>query len=140
MAKTPWPRAKGLPLIKQLCVRIKVPNEYKDLALLVSDQHQNIHNAFELRAETLLKILDKADAWRKPQRLAQLLLCCEADMKGRTGFEQQDYPQAGYVNAAYEAAKNVPVKAIIEAGYQGAEIKTQLQIERIACIEKLKPS
>ncbi|QLE84538.1 multifunctional CCA addition/repair protein [Shewanella sp. Scap07] len=138
-----WPKhhghgQKGLPLIKQLCARIKVPNEYKDLALLVSDQHQNIHNAFELRAETLLKILDKADVWRKPQRLAQLLLCCEADMKGRTGFEQQDYPQADYVNAAYEAAKNVPVKAIIEAGYQGADIKTQLQIERIACIEKVK--
>ncbi|WP_394199991.1 multifunctional CCA addition/repair protein [Shewanella waksmanii] len=138
-----WPKhhghgQKGLPLIKQLCSRVKVPNEYRDLALLVSDQHQNIHNAFELRAETLLKILDKADVWRKPQRLTQLLLCCEADIKGRTGFEDQSYPQAEYVLNAYRAANEVPVKAIIEAGYQGAEIKVQLQNARIMSVEKVK--
>ncbi|MGL5395238.1 MAG: multifunctional CCA addition/repair protein, partial [Shewanella sp.] len=72
---------KGLPLIKALCERLRVPNEYRDLALLVSDQHQNVHQAFELRAETIIKIFDKADFWRKPERLNQLLLACIADMR-----------------------------------------------------------
>ena len=95
---------KGLPLIKALCERFRVPNEYRDLALLVSDQHQNIHNAYELRAETIVKLFDKADFWRKPHRLQQLLLSCEADAKGRTGFELSPYPQASYILQCFKAA------------------------------------
>ncbi|MCG9753844.1 multifunctional CCA addition/repair protein [Shewanella insulae] len=129
---------KGLPLIRTLCERFRVPNDYRDLALLVSDQHQNIHNAFELRAETLVKLFDKADLWRKPERLPQLLLACEADSKGRTGLEQRPYPQADYVSQCFELARSVEIKPIIEAGYKGADIKTQLQKQRIAAIAQYK--
>ncbi len=122
---------KGLAPIKALCQRLRVPNEYRDLALLVSDQHQNVHKAFELRAQTLIKLFDKADLWRKPQRLSQLLLSCEADSKGRMGFEKSDYPQAEYLTKAFKLANNVATKPIIEAGFKGADIKHELIRQRI---------
>lgn len=129
---------KGLPVIKKLCERIRVPNEFRELALLVSDQHQNIHNAFELRAETIVKIFDKADFWRKPERLNKLLVACHADIRGRTGFELADYPQASYLKACFDAAQEVDVQAIIGQGFTGAEIKNQLNKARIEAVKETK--
>ncbi|MCE9677922.1 multifunctional CCA addition/repair protein [Shewanella sp. AS1] len=129
---------KGLTPIRDLCQRIRVPNEYRDLALLVSDQHQNIHNAFELKPQTIIKLFDKADFWRKPQRLQQLLLACEADMKGRVGFEQSQYPQADYLNQCFQLAQNVAVKGIVEAGFKGAEIKGELFKQRVELLAEYK--
>lgn len=141
--KQDWPKhyghgQKGLPAIKKLCARIKVPNDYRDLALLVSDQHQNIHNAFELRAETIVKLFDKADFWRKPQRLTDLLLCCHGDIRGRTGFEHALYPQAEYLQQCYQLATQVDVQSIIAEGHQGAQIKNQLQLKRIQRVNDFK--
>ena len=141
--KEHWPKhhghgQKGLPVIKKQCERLRVPNEYRDLALLVSDQHQNVHQAFELRAETIVKVFDKADFWRKPERLNQLLLACIADMRGRTGFEHQAYPQSDYLNACFLAANNVDIKAIIAAGFQGGQIKQALNLRRIDNVEQVK--
>ncbi len=129
---------KGIAPIKALCARIKVPNEYKDLALIVSDQHQNIHNIEELRPETLIKLFDKADLWRKPHRLAQIILACESDARGRLGLESQPYPQAELFTLAFKRASSVHVKPIIDAGFQGAEIKQQLQIQRIEVVSEVK--
>jgi tRNA nucleotidyltransferase (CCA-adding enzyme) len=128
----------GLALIKTLCTRIKVPNEYRDLALLVSDQHQNIHNIDQLRPETLIKIFDKADLWRKPHRLEQLAKACEADSRGRLGLENNPYPQAKYLEMSFKAASSIDVKPIIEAGFKGAEIKQQLQMKRINIVTEFK--
>jgi tRNA nucleotidyltransferase (CCA-adding enzyme) len=141
--KQDWPKhyghgQKGLTVIKKLCERIRVPNEYRDLALLVSDQHQNVHNAFELRAETIIKLFDKGDFWRKPQRLTELLLCCHGDMRGRSGSEQAQYPQAEYLQHCYQLASNVDVQSIITAGFQGSQIKNQLQLKRIKTINTFK--
>jgi tRNA nucleotidyltransferase (CCA-adding enzyme) len=141
--KQDWPKhyghgQKGLPLIKSLCQRLRIPNEYRDLALLVSDQHQNIHNAFELRAETIVKLFDKGDFWRKPQRLTELLLCCHGDIRGRSGSEQATYPQAEYLEHCYQLASNVDVQSIIAAGYQGSQIKDQLQLKRAEAVNNYK--
>lgn len=141
--KEHWPKhhghgQKGLPVIKSLCERLRIPNEYRDLALLVSDQHQNVHQAFELRSETIIKLFDKADFWRKPERLEQLLLACIADMRGRTGFEHHAYPQGDYLSACFLAANTVDVKAIITAGFQGAQIKQALNSKRIEVVEQVK--
>ena len=141
--KEHWPKhhghgQKGLPVIKSLCERLRIPNEYRDLALLVSDQHQNVHQAFELRSETIIKLFDKADFWRKPERLKQLLLACLADMRGRTGFEHHAYPQGDYLSACFLAANTVDVKAIIAAGFQGAQIKQALNSKRIEVVEQVK--
>lgn len=129
---------KGLAPIKALCARIKVPNEYRDLALLVSDLHQNIHNIDQLRPDTLIKMFNKADLWRKPQRLEQIALACEADARGRLGLESEAYPQASYFKHVFEAANSVAVKPIIDAGFKGAEIKQQLQIKRIEIVSEVK--
>lgn len=141
--KQDWPKhhghgQKGLAAIKKLCQRIRVPNEYRDLALLVSDQHQNIHNAFELRAETIIKLFDKADFWRKPQRLTDLLLCCHGDIRGRTGFEEAEYPQAEYLQHCLQLANQVDVQSIIAEGHQGAAIKSQLQLKRTERVNEYK--
>lgn len=141
--KEKWPSHKGhgvlgLQAIKDLCLRLRVPNECRDLALLVSEHHTIIHNAFELKASTLVKLMDKNDAWRKPQRFLQMLQCCIADSKGRTGFEDKDYPSADYVWQAFQAAQKVDVQDIIKQGYKGAEIKEALLQARIDAINAYK--
>lgn len=138
--KDKWPSHKGhgflgLPVIKALCLRLRVPNECRDLALLVSEHHSTIHNAFELKAATLCDLMGKNDAWRKPNRFLQMLQCCVADSKGRTGFEEKDYPSADYVWTAFQAAEQVDVQDIIKQGFKGAEIKEALRQARIEAIK-----
>jgi len=129
---------KGLAVIKKFCKRLKVPNECRDLALLVSEHHTNIHSAFELRASTMVKIMDKCDAWRKPQRFQQMLQCCIADSKGRTGFELLPYPTADYMWRAFQQALQVDIQAIIGQGFQGVEIKNKLNEQRIHLVQVFK--
>jgi tRNA nucleotidyltransferase (CCA-adding enzyme) len=141
--KDKWPSHRGhgllgLKVIKKFCSRLRVPNECRDLALLVSEHHTIIHSAFELRASTLIKLMDKNDAWRKPQRFQQMLQCCVADSKGRAGFENNDYPTADYVWQAFQAAEKVNVQEIIKRGFVGAEIKAALQEARIAKVQAYK--
>ncbi|WP_063669484.1 multifunctional CCA addition/repair protein [Aliivibrio fischeri] len=135
-----WPSHKlhchtGIKLIKRLCDRVRVPNDYRDLALLVCEHHSNIHRAAELRAQTFIKIFDKMDVWRKPERLAPILLCCQADHAGRLGLEAQPYPQKKRFEAAFDAAKNVEVKDVVAAGFKGPEIREELSKRRIEAIK-----
>ncbi|WP_305843617.1 multifunctional CCA addition/repair protein [Photobacterium leiognathi] len=124
----------GIKPIKALCQRLRVPNEYRDLALLVCEQHTKIHHAEEMRADTFIKIFDQIDAWRKPERVAQLATCCRADARGRTHFEQTPYPQADIFQAVFAIAQQVDVKAIVAAGFKGAEIREQLAAKRIEVV------
>ena len=138
-----WPSHKGhglrgLAVIKAFCKRLKVPNDCRDLALLVSEHHTHIHSAFELKASTMVGIMDKCDAWRKPQRFQQMLQCCIADSKGRTGFELLPYPTADYMWEAFQAALNSNVQTLIEQGFQGVEIKQQLTTQRIMLVQAYK--
>ncbi|WP_070972422.1 multifunctional CCA addition/repair protein [Vibrio sonorensis] len=140
--KEEWPSHKmhchtGLALIKKLCERVRIPNEYKELALMVCEQHSNIHRAEELKPATKLKILNKFDVWRKPERLESILLCCQADSLGRTGFEQSDYPQKEIFLSAYQAALKVDVQSIIAEGIKGAAIRTELDKRRATAIAEL---
>ncbi|PMM04115.1 multifunctional CCA tRNA nucleotidyl transferase/2'3'-cyclic phosphodiesterase/2'nucleotidase/phosphatase [Vibrio kanaloae] len=135
-----WPSHKmhchtGLKIIKKLCDRVRVPNEFRDLALLVCDQHSNIHRAGELKPTTFLKVLNKFDVWRKPERLNDILLCCQADHAGRKGLETQPYPQKARFEAAYQAALQVEVKAIIADGFQGKDIREEQEKRRATAIE-----
>lgn len=137
-----WPSHKmhchtGLKLIKQLCERVRVPNEYRDLALMVCEQHSNIHRAAELRPETKLKVLNKFDVWRKPERLQDILLCCMADSRGRTGHEEIDYPQKAIFEQAYQAALSVDVQSIIQDGFKGADIREEMEKRRVTAIKEL---
>ncbi|SMY17849.1 multifunctional CCA addition/repair protein [Photobacterium aquimaris] len=125
----------GIKPIKKLCQRIKVPNEYRDLALLVCAQHTKIHHAQEMRANTFITIFDQIDGWRKPERIAQLATCCRADARGRQGLEDTLYPQADILIAVFDIAQAVSVKPIIAAGFTGADIKHQLAQSRIAAVD-----
>ncbi|EOG7735353.1 multifunctional CCA addition/repair protein [Vibrio cholerae] len=137
-----WPRHKlhchtGLNIIESLCERIRVPNEFRDLALAVCAQHSNIHRADELKPATKLKVLGLLDVWRKPERLEQVLLCCEADHRGRLGLESEPYPQREIFLRAYQAALGVEVQAVIADGFQGKQIKEELDKRRVSAIEAL---
>ena len=134
-----WPSHKmhcrsGLKIIKALCERIRVPNDYRDLALMVCEQHSNIHRAAELKPATKLKILNQFDVWRKPARLEEILLCCMADSRGRTGHEQIDYPQKSIFERAYQAALTVDPQAIIADGFKGAAIREEMEKRRIEAV------
>jgi tRNA nucleotidyltransferase (CCA-adding enzyme) len=138
-----WPshrghEKRGLEPINALCDRLKVPNECRELALMMSEFHSHIHHAFELKPSTILGMLNRCDAWRKPQRFEDLLITCVADARGRTGFESSDYPNADYIWQAYKAALSVEVKDIVEAGYQGAKIKQELDQRRTAVVSLFK--
>ncbi|GAB2636738.1 multifunctional CCA addition/repair protein [Vibrio panuliri] len=134
-----WPSHKmhchtGVKIIKSLCQRVRVPNEYRDLALMVCEQHSNIHRAAELKPATKLKILNKFDVWRKPERLNDILLCCMADHQGRKGLEHIDYPQKAIFEAAFQAALSVQVKDIIADGFKGAAIREEMEKRRVEAI------
>ncbi|OFJ31054.1 multifunctional CCA addition/repair protein [Vibrio cholerae] len=137
-----WPSHKlhchtGLNIIESLCERIRVPNEFRDLALAVCAQHSNIHRADGLKPATKLKVLGLLDVWRKPERLEQVLLCCEADHRGRLGLESEPYPQREIFQRAYQAALGVAVQAVIADGFQGKQIKEELDKRRVSAIEDL---
>lgn len=127
----------GLKVIESLCDRIRVPNEFRDLALAVCAQHSNIHRADELKPATKLKVLGLLDVWRKPERLEQVLLCCEADHRGRLGLEDKPYPQRDIFLRAYQAALSVEVQAVIRDGFQGKQIKEELDKRRIQAISEV---
>lgn len=140
--KEEWPSHKmhchtGIGIIKQLCERVRIPNEFRELALLVCEQHSNIHRAAELKPSTKLKVLDKLDVWRKPERLNEVLLCCQADHAGRLGCEDNPYPQRERFTHAYHAALTVNVQQIIAEGFQGKAIKDELNRRRIQAIAAL---
>uniref|UniRef100_A0A486XS69 Multifunctional CCA protein n=1 Tax=Rheinheimera sp. BAL341 TaxID=1708203 RepID=A0A486XS69_9GAMM len=128
----------GLPLINQLCDRLRVPNDCRVLALQVCEFHQLVHRARELKSGTVLKLFNALDIWRKPERLDDLLLCCTADLRGRTGFEQAAYPQAGYLQTLANVARQVTARELVAQGLTGEAIKQGLQRSRLAAIKAAK--
>jgi tRNA nucleotidyltransferase (CCA-adding enzyme) len=125
----------GLPLVEQFSQRLKVSKEALHLAKLTCRYHGNVHNAFELKASTIVSLLDKCDAWRKPQRLQQMLLACEADSRGRTGFEQLAYPQASYLWHCFEQANTITVTPLLEQNLTGKAIGEALHQMRVQAVK-----
>ncbi|MFW0766285.1 multifunctional CCA addition/repair protein [Trabulsiella odontotermitis] len=137
--KALWPRhhghgPAGVKLVEQLCARLRVPNEMRDLAKVVAEFHDLIHTFPILKPATIVKLFDSLDAWRKPQRVEQLALTSEADVRGRTGFEACDYPQGRLLREAWEVAKSVANKEVIDAGFKGPEIREELTRRRIQAV------
>ncbi|EEB1957072.1 multifunctional CCA addition/repair protein [Salmonella enterica] len=138
-----WPRhhghgPAGVKLVEQLCQRLRVPNDLRDLAKLVAEYHDLIHTFPILQPKTIVKLFDAIDAWRKPQRVEQIALTSEADVRGRTGFEASDYPQGRWLREAWQVAQAVPTKGVVEAGFKGIEIREELTKRRIAAVASWK--
>ena len=103
----PGHERRGKTLIKVMADRLPVPRACRDLGLLVAEYHTHCHRALELRNDTIVKLFEKVDAFRRTERFEQFLVACEADARGRTGFEQRDYPQAAHLREAFVAASAV---------------------------------
>ncbi|WP_283151265.1 multifunctional CCA addition/repair protein [Silvimonas soli] len=114
--------AKGVPLVEKFCERIRAPSDCRDLAIMVCRDHTNVHRALELRAETVLALLQRCDGLRKPDRFGQMLDACEADARGRLGFESRAYPQAAYLRDLLAAARGVDAGAIAQSAPDKAQI------------------
>jgi len=140
-----WPRHPGheersVALIETLADRLRLPSDYRELAGIVARFHGNVHRAQELRPATILEMFERADAFRRPERFAQALLACEADARGRTGFERREYPQRTYLATAREAAAAVRPRASELAGGDGSRIAAGLRRDRLAAIAACRPA
>jgi tRNA nucleotidyltransferase (CCA-adding enzyme) len=136
-----WPRHvahehRSVPLIDQLCARLRIPNAFRDLARLVGRHHLIMHKADEVRPSTLLDLLEHLDAFRRPDRVEQFILACEADARGRKGLEDRDYPQAELVRRAHAAARSVSLAEAVREGLNGEQIGQRMHQERVAAITR----
>ena len=136
-----WPRhigheQKGKKLVEQLCVRLTVPKQYRELAIMVTEHHGRCHQASEMRPDTLLKLLESLDLLRRPERLELFLTACIADSRGRTGYENVAYPQAEIVRRAYHAASIPSAKQIVASGFRGEQVGAELRLRRVEAIRR----
>ena len=128
----------GIKPTRSLCKRLKVPSYFQELAELTCEFHTHIHKAFELRAETVITLFNRFDVWRKPQRFQEFLQVCLADTRGRTGFENKDYPQIDYINQLLHSANEVDVQQVIADGFEKQEIRNELTKRRILAVKQTK--
>ncbi|MDE2304835.1 MAG: multifunctional CCA addition/repair protein [Gammaproteobacteria bacterium] len=138
-----WPRHRGheersVEAITALAARLRVPTEFRDLAAIVARIHGLAHRAFDLRPETVLELLERADALRRGARFADALIACEADARGRLGFEERAYPQREYLQRARDAATSVRPGAAETATLDGAAIAALLRRRRCEAIAELR--
>jgi tRNA nucleotidyltransferase (CCA-adding enzyme) len=125
---------RSVALLRKLCERLRVPGDCRDLALLVAQYHSHVHKACELRADTIVKLFDACDLWRKPERFAQILLACESDAHGRTGHEHDAYPQSGYLLGCVHAAQAVNAGDIARTCADNSLIAETIREARVAAV------
>jgi tRNA nucleotidyltransferase (CCA-adding enzyme) len=127
-------------LLRKLVNWLRVPNECAELADVVAREHGNIHRSAEFGAAAVVRLLERCDAFRKPQRFDEALLACECDARGRGGLQERPYPQRDRLLAALAAARAVATGAIAEAaeaaGHQGAKIGEMIHKARTEAVEK----
>jgi tRNA nucleotidyltransferase (CCA-adding enzyme) len=134
----PGHEARSVKIVRSLAKRLPVPNACRDLACLVAEFHAHCHRAFELRPATTLKVLNRTDAFRRPNRFEKFLLACTADARGRTGFEESAYPQANYFRGAFDTARNVEIDDLTGGDLQGSAIGKEINQRRELALQQYK--
>ena len=139
-----WPKhiaheSRGVPLVKELCARIKVPRDYCELAVLVTEHHLEFHRIKELKPQTVLKKLQQLDAFRRPERFELFLLACEADARGRPGYETRIMQQPALFRAYMQAASSVDTKSVISDDKTGEQIAQAIYNLRLDAIRQVVP-
>lgn len=129
---------RGVKPTEQLAERLKIPTELREFAKLAAEFHTHIHKIAELRPQTVIKLFNRLDVWRKPARFEDFLSVCEADSKGRLGFENRAYPQAEFARLLYHAANQVSVQEVIADGFEKSAIRTELDKRRQRAIAAIK--
>ena len=125
---------RGVKILNKLCDRLKVPNRYRELATIVCKYHLICHKVDELRPDTIVEKLEAMDAFRKPGRFEDFLLACEADARGRTGFENKAYPQADMFRTYLSLANGIDTSSIADEELEGKEIAKTIHQLRINAI------
>jgi tRNA nucleotidyltransferase (CCA-adding enzyme) len=129
---------RSVKLLQKVCERLRVPTECRALAEVVAREHGNIHRSAELNAQALMRLLERCDAMRQPERFLQVLQACECDARGRLGFEQAPYPQAERLRQAQAAALSVDTAPLAQAaaaqGLRGPQIGQHIAQHRTQAI------
>jgi tRNA nucleotidyltransferase (CCA-adding enzyme) len=129
---------RSVKLLQKVCERLRVPTDCKELAEVVAREHGNIHRSAELNAEAVMRLLERCDAIRQPERFARVLQACECDARGRLGFEEAAYPQAERLLKAQQAALSVETAPIAQAaaaqGLKGAQIGAHITTARVQAV------
>ena len=142
-----WPRHIGheqrsAKLLKQVCERLRIPVECKELSDVVAREHGNIHRSHDLNAAALMRLLERCDAIRKPERWSDVLLACECDARGRLGFENTAYAPAERLREVLKAALSVTTADIAEQaqkqGLSGPAVGEKIHEARVRAIDLLK--
>jgi tRNA nucleotidyltransferase (CCA-adding enzyme) len=125
---------RGRRLVEGLCERLKAPNRFRELAISCTLYHGYTHRLYELRPKTVVKLLMGLDAFRRPERLRQFLLVCEADYRGRKGFYARPYPQAADLWRLYLAASGASLQPDEAAGtgWLRGEVIRRERVRRVA--------
>jgi tRNA nucleotidyltransferase (CCA-adding enzyme) len=130
--------ARSVKLVEALCERLRVPTDCRELAVVVAREHGNVHRSGELNAAAVMRLLERCDAWRRPQRFAELLFACECDARGRTGLEDRPYPQRARLQGALDAALAVKTAEVsaeaLARGWQGHAIGDAIRHARLAAV------
>jgi tRNA nucleotidyltransferase (CCA-adding enzyme) len=131
---------RSVQLLKAVCERLRVPTECRELADVVAREHSNVHRSGEIGAQALVRLLERCDAFRKPQRFEQVLLACECDARGRLSKEEEPYPQRTRLRAALAAAQSVPTHEIAARAQalniNGPGVGEMIQKARVKAVEQ----
>jgi tRNA nucleotidyltransferase (CCA-adding enzyme) len=125
-------------LVQQLCERLRVPTECRELGEVTAREHGNVHRSGDHNAAAVMRLLERCDALRRPERFAQTLLACECDARGRTGFEEAPYPQRPRLLKALEIVQGVDAQAASAAaaarGLRGPAVGDAVRDARTAAL------
>jgi tRNA nucleotidyltransferase (CCA-adding enzyme) len=133
----PGHEGRGRKLINAIGDRMPLPRACRDLGVLVAEFHTHCHRAFELRDDTVVKLFEKTDAFRRPERFEQFLVACEADARGRTGFEQRNYGQAAHLRDAFVAAAAIDTGGIASE-HDRKKIPAAIRSARVAAVSRVR--
>jgi tRNA nucleotidyltransferase (CCA-adding enzyme) len=138
-----WPHhitheARGADIVKKVCQRLRIPNDYRDLAERTARFHLYYHRALELKPATVVKTLEQVDAYRKPERFEKFLLACEADARGRPGFENKDYPQSDFFRQALDVTRDININELRDLGFENMALANKIKESRINAVSELK--
>jgi len=129
---------RGVPLVEAVCDRLAAPNACREIARLVSRHHLTCHRALEIKPSTVVNLLEALDAFRKPERVRRFTDACEADARGRTGFEDRNYDQARFLREAFDAARGVQARRFVEQGLEGPAIAAAVHDARVDAVKRLR--
>jgi len=126
---------RSVNLLRDVCKRLRVPNDCRELAHIVAKYHGKVHRVEEMRPDTLVRLLQDTDAFRQPERFREFLRACECDSRGRTGFENKPFPEADLLLKILEAAMNVDAGAVARQFDEPEMIRQKVYEARVDAVK-----